>query len=208
MTGASNELSAARFGASLLALLALATLLIACQADATPTTIPTPAPTANPFLIPGTSEVQYHDEELGIRFKHPDDWSLNDPAETEGVIVTVSSPDGFVHIDIDRDFPPPQIDVVSYGAARMQLFQIAQPAIVIEDEGESALPDGTPAYRARWVSRLDDAETSGETLVVFRGEGRDRETFLVISSGPTALYRAWTGPILYFYETFAVSPTA
>ena len=206
MAALGNGRGAWRLSAALPILATLAAILIGCQPDVTPT--PSPAPTANPFLIPGTTEVQYYDGQLGIWFKHPSDWSLNDPSVTEGIVVTVSSPDNFVHIDVDRDFPPPQIDVVSYGAARMQLFQMQQPTILIEEEGESALTDGTPAYRATWVSREDDAETIGETLVVFRGEGRNREAFLVVSSGPTVLYSAWTGPILYFYETFAISPPA
>ena len=204
MAALRNGRAAWRLSVALPILAALAGILIGCQPSVPPT--PSPVPTANPFLIPGTTEVQYHDGELGIWFRHPDDWTLNDPAETEGIVVTLSSPDNVVHIDVNLDVPPPQIDVVSYGAARMEQFQMRQPTIVIEEESEATLTDGTPAYRASWVSREDDAETIGDTLVVFRGVGTDRQAFLVVSSGPTSLYRAWTGPLLYFYETFAVSP--
>ncbi len=185
-----------------LALLPALALVGACASNETST------PTPNPYLIPGTHAVEYRDEELGIGFSRPDDWSVTDPSETRGIVVSVESPDGSVTIDIERGSPPPQIDVMSYGSARMDFFQRAQPSLTVLEEIETTLTDGTPAYRAEWVSRLEDAETSGETIVAFRGDGDEREAFLIISAGPTALYRAWTGPILFFQETLSLDPMA
>ena len=160
----------------------------------------------NPFLIPGTEGVEYRDSELGVSFCYPDDWLISDPDNTEGIVVSLVSPEQSVTMDVERDLPPPQIDFMSYGSARMRFFQQLQPSLEIVQETETALADGTPAYHANWVSRSEDAETTGETLVVFRGEGDDREAFMIVSSGPSSLYSAWTGPILFFYETLTIDP--
>ena len=160
----------------------------------------------NPFLIPGTVAVEYRDSELGLSFCHQDDWSISDPPDTEGIVVSLVSPEQTVTMDIERDLPPPQIDFMSYGSARMRFFQQLQPSLEIVQETETTLEDGTPAYHANWVSRSEEAESTGETLVVFRGEGDDREAFMIVSSGPSSLYSAWTGPILFFYETLTIDP--
>ena len=165
-------------------------------------------PTPNPYLIPGTSEVEYRDDELGFSFRHADDWMISDSAETVGIVVSVVSPDRLVTIDVERDLPPPQIDFMSYGNARMRFFQQLQPDLMILDETEATLTDGTPAYHANWVSRNETAESTGETIVVFRGEGDDREAFMIVSAGPTALYNAWMGPLLFFYESLVIDQAA
>jgi len=165
-----------------------------------------PTPTPNPFLIPGTSELEYRDDELGFSFRYQDDWLISDPPDTEGIVVSLVSPEQTVIMDIERDLPPPQIDFMSYGSARMRFFQQLQPSLEIVQETETTLADGTPAYHANWVSRAENAETTGETLVVFRGEGDDREAFMIVSSGPSSMYSAWTGPILFFYETITIDP--
>ena len=163
-----------------------------------------PTPTVNPFLIPGTSELEYRDDELGFSFRYQDDWTVTQGSETEGIVASLVSPDQTVTFEIERDLPPPQIDFMSYGAARMRFFQQVQPSLTIVDETETTLSDGTPAYHADWRSRNEEAETTGETLVIFRGEGDDREAFMIVSSGPTPLYNAWTGPILFFYESLKI----
>ena len=177
-------------------------LLSACASEPTPTPVPTPTP--NPFLVPGTEAVEYYDEELGFGFSHPNDWSITNPSEIQGIVVSITSPDGFVTFDIERDLPPPQIDPMGYGSARMRFIQQQVPTLTILTEEETTLTDGTPAYQANWVSRSEDAETSGQTLVVFRGEGDDREAFMIVTSGPSALYQAWTGPLLFFLETLTI----
>ena len=163
-------------------------------------------PTPNPFLIPGTEEVEYSDDELGLSFRHPNDWVITDPPETVGIVVTMASPDGLVTFDIERDLPPPNIDAIAYGSARMRFFQQVEPSLMLITEEETTLTDGTLAYHAVWVSRNEEAESSGETVVVFRGDGDDREAFMIVSAGPTSLYRAWAGPVLFFYETLMVDP--
>ncbi len=162
--------------------------------------------TPSPFLIPGTHEVEYQDDELKFSFRHANDWLISDHPDTLGVVASLASPEGSITIDIERDIPPPQIDVMSYGSARMDFFTSLQPGLMILEEKEVVRTDETPSYYARWVSRNEDAESSGETLVVFRGEGDDREAFFVVSAGPTALYNAWTGPILLFYESLTIGP--
>lgn len=163
-------------------------------------------PTPNPYLIPGTSELEYRDDELGFSFRYQDDWLISDPENTQGIVVTLVSPEQAVTVDVERDLPPPQIDFMSYGGARMRFFQQLQPSLEIVQETETVLADGTPAYHANWVSRAVDAETTGETLVLFRGDGDDREAFMIVSSGSSSMYSAWTGPILFFYETLTIDP--
>ncbi len=165
-------------------------------------------PTPNPYLIPGTEEVEYRDDELGFSFRHPDDWLVSDSPDPTGIIVSMVSPDQSVTIDVERDLPPPQIDFMSYGNARMRFFQQLQPGLMILEETETTLTDGNPAYHANWVSRSETGESKGETLVVFRGEGDDREVFMIVSAGPTGLYNAWTGPILFFYESLSIDQAA
>ena len=191
--------------AALLAMFVAAAALAGCSVFGEST--PTPLPTPNPYLIPGTSEFEYRDDELGFSFRYPDDWLISDPDNTEGIVVSLVSPEQTVTMDVERDLPPPQIDFMSYGSARMRFFQQLQPSLEIVQETETTLADGTPAYHANWVSRAEDAETTGETLVVFRGEGDDREAFMIVSSGPSSLYSAWTGPILFFWETLTIDPT-
>ncbi|MYD36992.1 MAG: hypothetical protein F4X20_08340 [Dehalococcoidia bacterium] len=186
--------------AVLLIMLVAATVMSGCFFQEDPT------PTPNPFLIPGTSELEYRDDELGFSFRYQDDWLISDPEDTEGIVVSLVSPERTVTVDIERDLPPPQIDFISYGSARMRFFQQLQPSLEIVEETETTLTDGTPAYHANWVSRAVDAETTGETLVVFRGEGDAREAFMIVSSGPSSMYSAWTGPILFFYETITIDP--
>ena len=187
---------------SLFGLIVAALLLSGCffQEEATPT--------PNPFLIPGTQEVEYRDDELGFSFRHPDDWLISDPSDTEGIVVSVVSPDQLVTLDVERNLPPPRIDFMSYGNAQMRFYQLLQHDLMILDETETTLTDGTPAYHANWISRNETAESKGETLVVFRGEGDDREAFMIVSAGPTRLYNAWTGPILFFYESLTIDPAA
>ena len=197
--------------AALLAMLFTTGVLAGCSLGEEPTPEVSactgePSEAPNPFLIPGTEEMEYRDNELGVSFCHPDDWLISDPESTEGIVVSLVSPEQTVTMDIERDLPPPQIDFMSYGNARMRFFQQLQPSLEIVEETETALTDGTPAYHANWVSRAEDAETTGETLVVFRGEGDDREAFMIVSSGPSSLYSAWTGPILFFYETLTIDP--
>ena len=184
--------------ARLLAVVAAMTLLFGCFSDTDPT------PTVNPYLIPGTSELEYRNEDLRFSFRYQDDWTVKADGGMEGIVASLISPDQTVTIDIERDLPPPQIDVMSYGVARMRFFQQVQPALMILDETEQTRPSGAVAYHANWVSRDTDAETTGETLVVFRGEGDDREAFMIVSSGATSLYTAWTGPILFFYESLVI----
>ena len=190
----------------LVALVALLVIFVAAAATSGCFLQEEPTPTPNPFLIPGTSELEYRDDELGFSFRYQDDWLISDPDDTEGIVVSLVSPEQTVTVDVERDLPPPQIDFMSYGGARMRFFQQLQPSLEIVQETEITLEDGTPAYHANWVSRGQDAETTGETLVVFRGEGDDREAFMIVSSGPSSMYSAWTGPILFFYETITIDP--
>ena len=165
---------------------------------------PPPTPTPNPFLIPGTEAVDYYDDELGFGFSHPNDWHIDDPTGIHGVVVSITSPDGFVTFDVERDVPPPQIDEMGYGGARMRFVQQQVPTLTILSEVETTLSGDSPAYQANWVSRSDEAETTGQTFVVFRGNGDNRDAFMVVTSGPSALYQAWTGPLLFFLDTFTI----
>ena len=75
---------------------------------------------------------------MGFSFRYPDDWLISDPEDTEGIVVSLVSPEQTVTMDVERDLPPPQIDFMSYGSARMRFFQQLQPSLEIVQETESA----------------------------------------------------------------------
>jgi hypothetical protein len=185
----------------------LAFIVGACSADVTPNPTPPPA-TPSPvtssessLLVPGTSAARYADPDLGFSFSYASDWTLDDPPGQDGVIVSLTSPDGQVIVDVIRDFPPPTIDIVSYARVMTDILRLSLPSLEVGTEEAVTLPDGTPAYRLQF-SVAGDNRLSGDLLVMIRTQGEIDEAFIIQASGPEGPYIARTGPILLLLQTF------
>lgn len=189
----------------------LAVAILGCSPNSAISETPTPIPSTEEVSSPGSSDLlisdtnpeDYADPELGFSFRYADDWVINDPSATEGIVVEVASPDGQVIIDVLRDFPPPTIDLVSYAQAMAQTLQLSRPALRSVEEESVTLPDGTPAYRIAF--RVEDGENPtllGDLLVAIRSLDESTEAFIIQASGIEGPYTAWTGPILFLLETF------
>ena len=186
----------------------------ACSTGGTGVTPDPTPPSATPspltssessLLIPGTSVERYADTDLGFSFSHANDWTLDDPPEQEGVVVSLASPDGQVIVDVIRDFPPPTIDLVGYARVMTDILRLSLPGLEVGTEEAVTLPDGTPAYRLQFSVTGDD-RLLGDLLVAIRTQGEIDEAFIIQASGLEGPYIAWTGPILLLLQTFRLDP--
>ena len=173
-----------------------------------PSAAPSPlTSTESSLLAPGTSAEHYADLELGFSFSYASDWTLDDPPEQEGVVVSLASPDGQVIVDVIRDFPPPTIDIVSYTHVLTDILRLSLPGLEVGTEEAVTLPDGTPAHRLQFSVAGDD-RLAGDLLVAIRTQGEIDEAFIIQASGLEGQYTAWTGPVLLLLQTFRLDPPA
>ncbi|MDA1097230.1 MAG: hypothetical protein O3B84_08275, partial [Chloroflexi bacterium] len=123
-----------------LLLLALLSMLIGgCTAApaATPEIPPVVEASVQPGPLPGVITLSesgpsvYRNPDLGFSFAYPKDWLLSGSGGLDGVVATILSPDGAIEVDVIRDFPPPTIDLKSYGQALMAIAIGQQPSLQV-----------------------------------------------------------------------------
>ena len=191
-----------------LILLGLVAMLIS-GCTAAPDATPEATPGVEADTLPGVITLSesdppvYRNPDLGFSFAYPDDWVLSGRGGPEGVVATILSPDGAIQVDVIRDFPPPTIDVKSYGKALMAIAKGQFPVFEVVKEDVITLGDGNQAYVTRFAVE-DQGLKAGDMLLVIRTLGEIQDALIVQATGAAGSYIANTRNIQTIMTSFSV----
>ena len=176
----------------------LFTINSGCGRQAAPDPIPTPPLPNVPTVSPAET---YTDTRHGFLITRPGGWSLERTDATEGVLLTLTSPDGAVSVRVVRDFPPPTADATGYARAIVEGLKLSLPGMALDQETRESASNGTPLYRARFTVPGPVPQT-GELVVAVRTRDTYQEAFLLQATGPQPAYAAWSHDIRTAVDSF------
>ena len=152
---------------------------------------------------PQADLVRYENAGLGVALAHPEGWVVSATGvQSEGVVLSLLSPDGSVIVDVSRAFSPPippGVDALThlngYAQAVFDMEVLDWPGFEVVSREVIELEGGVPAVLARYTIGGGSSLT-GDILVVIAAGSRapaeatpfGDEAFVVRAIGPAELY--------------------
>ena len=172
--------------------------------------------------VEGGGEVQpslarFVDTDLGVAVTYPEGWGVGTTGiQSEGVVMSILSPNGSVVVDVFRTFPPPKppdVDGLThlngYAQAVLDMEALDSPGFEVASREVIELDNGAPAVTAHYT--IDDGSSlSGDILVTIRSRPPDEatpfgdEAFIVHAVGPTEPYLANAAQVRSVLTGFAL----
>ena len=142
----------------------------------------------------------YQDPNLGLSFDFAKSWIIVKPEGDQKPLIEVYSPDSSIIITILHDYPPPTIDLKSYGDALINNIVLKTPSF---ESTEAILNEAEKKYVVDYL--INNSGLKGSLIIILRDSNNPSDSFIVQSLGKTENYTIWEEQIKIIIDSITVN---
>ena len=148
-----------------------------------------------------TDNIQtYQDPNLGLSFDFAKSWIIVKPEGDQTPLIEIYSPDSSIIITILHDYPPPTIDLKSYGDALINNIVLETPSF---ESTEAILNEAEKKYIVDYL--INNSDLKGSLVIILRDSNNPSDSLIVQSVGKTENYRIWKEQIKIIVDSITVN---
>ena len=128
----------------------------------------------------------YTDPNINMDFDFPKSWTVFKPEGDQTALVEIYSPDSSIVITVLHDYPPPMIDLKSYGDALINNIKLETPSMKIIN---NVLTREERKYIVNYSIGVPNLQ--GSLLITMRDTKGLLDSLIIQSVGESDNYQAW-----------------
>lgn len=142
----------------------------------------------------------FQDPNVGLSFDFAKSWIVTKPEGDQTPLVEVYSPDSSITITILHDYPPPTIDLKSYGDALINNIVLENPSF----EGAKAiLNEAEQKYIVDYL--IDNSGLKGSLVILTRNSKDFSDSLIIQSVGEVENYGIWEEQIKIILDSITLN---
>lgn len=142
----------------------------------------------------------YQDPNMRLTFDFAKSWIVIKPEGIQTPLIEIYSPDSSITVTILHDYPPPTIDLKSYGDALINNIVLKTPSF---ENTEVILNEREKRYIVDYLIR--DTGLKGSLVILIRDLNDSSDSLIIQSVGKTEDYKIWQEQIKIILDSIKLS---
>jgi|TARA_B100001750_G_scaffold248356_1_gene278695 hypothetical protein len=142
----------------------------------------------------------YTDPNINMDFDFPKSWTVFKPEGDQTALVEIYSPDSSIVITVLHDYPPPMIDLKSYGDALINNIKLETPSMKIIN---NVLTREERKYIVNYSIGVPNLQ--GSLLITMRDTKGLLDSLIIQSVGESDNYQAWEEEINIILDSITLN---